>query len=284
MVGAMSPQGRWFIGAMRVVPKKPLSRVVRRLASIRSRLAVRRFARRYQVAIEDAERSIDDYESVLALFTRRLKPGLRPLDPDLNALLCPVDGSYLVGGPIGEGQLYQAKGRVFSLNALLADDQALERFRSGAYFTLYLAPKDYHRIHSPVTGVITGYTYLPGALYPVNAAAVAHVDQLFARNERLITHIETDRFGRVEVVKVGATCVGHIKVAYDQHVATNAGASVVSKSAYESPIPVERGAELGVFEMGSTVIIVVEHPIAAVPITAGAPVRLGIALGHVRSL
>jgi phosphatidylserine decarboxylase len=277
----MNAPGRWFIGAMRVVPKKPLSRAVRRLASIRSRAAVRRFAARYQVAVEDAERPLEDYDSLLAFFTRRLKPGIRPIDPDPRALICPVDGAYLVGGPIGEGQLYQAKDRAFTLDALLADDHAHERFRTGAYFTLYLSPKDYHRIHAPASGVISGYTYLPGALYPVNAAAVAHVDQLFAKNERLITHIETERFGKVEVVKVGATCVGHIKVAYDPEVATNCGASEVKEKRYDPPIPIERGADLGVFEMGSTVIVVVERGVAPVPMEPGSTVRLGTPLAHV---
>jgi phosphatidylserine decarboxylase len=273
--------GRLFIGAIRVLPKKPLSRAVRRLASIRSKLAVRRFAHRYGIAVEDAERPLEEYESLLDFFTRRLKPGLRPLDPDPKALLSPVDGAYLVGGPIGSGQLYQAKGRTFTLNALLADEQAEKRFVHGTYTTLYLAPKDYHRIHAPATGTILGYTYLPGALYPVNAAAVAHVDQLFARNERLITHLETPVFGRIEVIKVGATCVGHIKVAYDKEVATNCGATEVVRKIYDRPIPVDRGDELGVFEMGSTVILVIERPVSLNAMSAGDPVRMGTAIGSV---
>lgn len=277
----MADPGRFFIGAMRVVPKKPLSRAVRRLASIPSKMAVRRFAARYNIAIEDAERPLDDYKSVLDLFTRRLKPGLRPLDLDPRAILCPVDGTFLSGGLIDRGLLVQAKNRTFTLNALLADPTAEVRFAHGAYFTLYLAPKDYHRIHSPASGVIRGYAYLPGALYPVNTAAVAHVDQLFARNERLITHLDTERFGRVEVVKVGATCVGHIKVAYDEAVATNVGATSITRKTYETPIPIERGDDLGVFEMGSTVIVVVERRIELrAGLAPGRSVRLGEALGY----
>lgn len=276
----MTEPGRLFIGAMRVVPKKPLSRMMRRLAAVRSRAAVRRFAARYHAAIEEAERPIDEYESVLDFFTRRLKPGLRPIDPDPRALVSPVDGAYLVAGTIGEDRLYQAKGRTFTLNALLADPAAESRFRGGSYFTFYLAPRDYHRIHSPVTGKITGYTYVPGDLFPVNAAAVAHVDELFARNERLITHVDTAAFGKVAVVKVGATCVGHIKVGYDNAVMTNCGGRQVQRTTYPSPIPVERGAELGVFEMGSTVIVVVEKPLDRVEMSPGQAVRLGIAIGH----
>jgi phosphatidylserine decarboxylase len=270
--------GRFFIGAMRVVPKKPLSRAVRRLVSIRSQIAVRRFALRYRVAVEEAEHPIEAYASILDFFTRRLKPGVRPLDPDPSALACPCDGAFLSGGPVGEGQLYQAKGRSFTLDALLAEQGAETRYRDGSYFTLYLAPKDYHRVHSPASGRVTGYTYLPGRLFPVNAAAVAHVDQLFAKNERLITHLETEAFGRIDLVMVGATCVGHIKVAYDREVKTNSGETKIKKHTYDVPIPIARGDELGVFEMGSTVIVVVERPVTASPLASGQQVRLGMRL------
>ncbi|MCK6546615.1 archaetidylserine decarboxylase [Myxococcota bacterium] len=271
----MSEPGRLFIQTMHVLPKKPLSRAVRQLVSVRSNVAVRRFAARYGIDLDEAEHPIEHYESILALFTRRLKPGLRPLDPDPRVLLCPVDGAFLVGGPVGAGTLVQAKGKTFTLNALLADETAEQRFAKGAYAVVYLSPKDYHRIHSPASGVITGYTYLPGALYPVNAAAVAHVDELFARNERLITHVESETFGRVDVVKVGATCVGHIKLAYDAAVATNVGSNEIVRKVYDRPIPVQRGDELGVFEMGSTVIVVVEKPIALEAFAPNQPVRLG---------
>ncbi len=279
----MAEPGKLFIAGMRVVPKKPLSKAVRRLAAVRSKMAVRRFAARYQVAIEDAEKPLDDYESILAFFTRRLKPGLRPVDPDPSVLVSPVDGAFLAGGPVGAGRLYQAKGRDFTLNALLADDTAEKRFEGGTYATLYLAPKDYHRIHTPAAGRISGYTYVPGQLFPVNAAAVAHVDALFAKNERLITHLETEAFGRVEVVKVGATCVGHITVPYDPSVATNVGGFELRTQRYDPPLPIEKGAEVGVFEMGSTVIVVTEKPVELVGREAGAPVVMGRALGRVRS-
>lgn len=274
--------GKFFISAMSVLPKKPMSRLVRRLVSVNSKVAVARFAARYGAAVEEAEKPLEEYTSILDFFTRRLKPGLRPLDPDPRALLSPVDGAYLVGGPVGEGQLYQAKGRTFTLNALLADEHATEKFRHGSYLTVYLAPRDYHRIHAPVGGVITGYTYLPGELWPVNPAAVSHVDELFARNERLITHIQSETFGRVEVVKVGATCVGHIKLAYDSEVATNCGAREVVRKVYDKPIPVERGGEVGVFEMGSTVILVIERGVDLLPLEPAAKVRLGMSLGKLR--
>lgn len=271
--------GKYFIAGMRIVPKKPLSKTVRRLASIRSRMAVRRFAARYGVAVDEAEKPLEEYLSILDFFTRRLKPGIRPVDPDPNVLVSPVDGAFLTGGPIGEGRLFQAKGKDFTLQALLADDDALSVFSGGSYATLYLAPRDYHRIHSPVDGVVTGYTYVPGQLFPVNAAAVAHVDQLFATNERLITHIQSERFGRVEVVKVGATCVGHITVAYDPEVRTNCGDAELRVRQYDPPIPIEKGAEVGCFEMGSTVIVVTEAPVDLIDLAPDTPVLMGSKLG-----
>jgi phosphatidylserine decarboxylase len=278
----MAEPGKLFIGGMRVVPKKTLSKAVRRLASVRSKMAVRRFAARYGVAVEDAEKPLEEYDSVLAFFTRRLKAGIRPVDPDPNVLVSPVDGAFLAGGPVGEGRLYQAKGREFTLGALLADRDAEKIFAGGTYATLYLAPKDYHRIHAPAEGTITGYTYVPGQLFPVNAAAVAHVDELFAKNERLITHLDTERFGRVEVVKVGATCVGHITVAYDPDVATNVGENEIRTQRYDAPLPLEKGGEVGVFEMGSTVIVVTEKPVDLLVGERGAPVIMGRALGRTR--
>lgn len=276
---AMSEPGKLFITGMRVLPKKPLSKAVRRLAAVRSKMAVRRFAARFDIAIEEAEKPIDEYASVLDFFTRRLKPGARPIDGAEDAFVSPVDGAYLVGGPVGDGRLYQAKGRDYTLSALLVEEGAEAIFANGSYATLYLAPRDYHRIHSPVDGVITGYTAVPGALYPVNAAAVAHVHELFARNERLITHVQSEKFGRVDVVKVGATNVGHISLCYDDAIPTNTGQTEIVQKRYDTPIPIRRGDEVGVFEMGSTVIVVSEKKIDWIPLEKGQAVRMGTRIG-----
>jgi phosphatidylserine decarboxylase len=279
----MSEPGRLFIAGLSVLPKKSMSRAVRRLASVPARVAVRRFAEHFRLDMDEAERPLDEYGSILELFTRRLKPGVRPIDPEPRALVSPVDAQFLVGGPVcgsaGEGVLVQAKGKTFTLAALLADEGALSAYRRGTYLTMYLSPRHYHRIHSPADGRIVGYTYVPGALYPVNAAAVNHVDQLFARNERLITHVESPRFGRVAVVKVGATNVGHIKLAYDPTVATNLGAHEIVRHRYEAPIPVARGDDLGVFEMGSTVILVTEAPVQLRALAPQEELRVGERLG-----
>jgi phosphatidylserine decarboxylase len=271
--------GKLFISVMGVVPKKRLSKTVRSLTKVRSQMAVRRFAARYGLNLEEAEKPLEEYPCILDLFTRRLKPGARPLDPDPNVLLSPVDGTYDARGDITKGVLLQAKGREYSLSALLADEAEAAYFEGGGYATLYLAPKDYHRIHSPVTAQVTGYTYVPGELYPVNPAAVRHVDSLFAVNERLITYLSSETFGRMALVMVGATNVGHMRVMYDERVQTNMGAHEIDAVTYETPKTLERGDELGVFEMGSTVVLITESKVALSDMTAGSAVKMGQSLG-----
>lgn len=267
------------IRGLRRLDRNKLSRRFRGLAKVRSKMAVRQFVARFDVDMSEAEHPLEHYESVLDLFTRRLAPGARPIDPDPRALVSPVDGAYLVGGHVESGTLLQAKGKAYSLSALLAGPEAAKPFEGGSYITLYLSPRDYHRIHSPADGKITGYTYVPGDLWPVNAHGVAHVDGLFAVNERITSHLETEAFGRVDVVKVGATNVGHMRLAYDDGIATNVGGQKIERRTYEDPIDVARGDELGVFEMGSTVIVVTERRVEFEPFERDDPVRLGRPLG-----
>lgn len=276
-------RGALFIAGVRTLPRKRLSRVARRVVDIRSAMAARRFAAFYGLDLTDAEHPLDAYGSVHDLFTRRLKPGARPIDPDPDGLVSPVDGTPSAWGDIGDGTLPQAKGRTYALSALLADDRALDVFGRGSFVTIYLSPRDYHRIHSPVEGTISGWTHVPGDLFPVNRAAVSHVDALFARNERLVTHIATERLGRVDVVKVGATIVGRVRASYAPEVTTNvAGVRAARTGRFEPPRPIDRGDELGVFEMGSTVIVVTERPVDFAGLAVGEPVRLGTRLGCAR--
>ena len=268
------PANRWMGSATRT-----LSRAVRRLARVRSPFAVRRFAARYGIDTGEAEKPLDQYGSVFELFTRRLKSGARPLDPAPQVLLCPADGTLAVCGPIRGGTLVQAKGRGYALADLLANLDLAARFEGGSYATVYLSPRDYHRVHAPATGEVTGCTYVPGTLFPVNPFAAEHIDGLFARNERLITRLDTEIFGEIVVVMVGATCVGHITVAYDDAVVTNVGRRTIIGRRYAPPRPIERGAELGVFEMGSTVILVVSPNVKLVDRDPSCAVRVGMRLG-----
>ncbi len=275
----MSAPSPALIHALRLVPRKGLSRTVRRLTQVRNEMMVRQFAARFELDMSEAEHPLEEYKTILELFTRRLKPGLRTIDPGPEAFVSPVDGAYLVSGQVGDGTLVQAKGRTYSVDALLAESGASEVFAGGSYITIYLSPQDYHRIHSPVDGQIAGYTYVPGDLWPVNPAGVAHVDSLFAVNERVMTHLETETFGRVELVMVGATNVGHIKLAYDDAIATNTGGKKVQKRVYDDAKDVARADELGVFEMGSTVVMVTEKRVNFESFTPGQKIKLGARIG-----
>ncbi|MFO0724567.1 MAG: archaetidylserine decarboxylase [Myxococcota bacterium] len=269
--------GRLTLGAIELLPEKEISRLVRRGADLPLPLVIRRFAAAYGVNLEEAEKPVEEYRSLLDFFTRRLKPGARPIDPRPEVLACPVDGLLDVVGTITQDRLVQAKGRDYSLAALIGDSDRARRYEGGTFFTLYLSPKDYHRVHCPAAAMVNGYTYVPGSLFPVNANAVQHVDGLFAQNERLITHLESEVFGSIEYVMVGATCVGHIKVAYDRAVATNVGGKELERRTYQPPIPLDRGGELGVFELGSTVVLLTQPGLTPL-LSPGTPVQVGMAL------
>lgn len=278
----MSLSDKLVIGALAVVPQHGLSRLTRRLVEVRSPAAVRWFAGQFGIDLAEAEHPIDHYGSILELFTRRLKPGLRPLDPDPAALLCPVDGVLDAFGSVQDGLLLQAKGRSYTLAALLADEALAAQFEGGTFSTLYLSPKDYHRVHSPADVAVSSVTHVPGALWPVNQRAVREVDGLFAKNERLVMLLESERFGRMAYVMVGATNVGHMRLYFDEDVVTNVPRPRIGRKEYTPPRPLARGAELGVFEMGSTVILITTNRFRFEPsLESGAPVRVGQRLGRV---
>lgn len=187
----MSLRGRLILKAIELLPEKEISRLVRRAADLPVALVIREFAKAYGVNLEEAEKPIGEYRSLLDFFTRRLKPGRAADRRTARRLGLPGRrGARRARGRI-DGDRVQAKGREYSVAALLADSERARRFEGGTFFTLYLSPKDYHRVHSPADAVVTGYTYVPGALFPVNPNAVANVDSLFAKNERLITHLSS---------------------------------------------------------------------------------------------
>ncbi|HNL54333.1 MAG TPA: archaetidylserine decarboxylase, partial [Turneriella sp.] len=190
-----------------------------------------------------------------------LKNGSRLIDQKENVIISPVDGRLLVSGSLEQGQLLQSKGMESSLQNLLGNNRFYKQFLGGRYMTIYLSPQDYHRIHSPVEGRILGYYYQPGKLFPVNNLAVNTINQLFSKNERLITYIQSE-FGLVAVVKVGATSVGKIRVTYDPNIATNRWVRLVKEHMYDEEINIRKGAELGRFEMGSTVMLLFERDTA----------------------
>jgi len=252
----------WFLfQLMKCMPTHSLSRLVGRLArhSI-SKAFIPIFAKQYKISLAEAEKGMHDYESLTDFFTRRLKSEFRPISADPDAVVSPADGKIAAFGTISDGLLVQAKGVYFSVWDLLgiSKDEAAS-FNGGKYITIYLSPKDYHRVHSPIKGYITKYSCIPGTLFPVNAFGVRAVKGLFAKNERLISYIDTEQMGVVAVVKVGATIVGSVRVGYHPKATTNMKAGVVHHEALLAAKPINRGEEIGYFEFGSTVILVFEQ-------------------------
>ena len=205
--------------------------------------------------VDEAELPLEAYETFGEFFVRRLKPGARPIAPGDDVVVSPVDGTVSQAGISTGGRLIQAKGRDYSLASLLGDEAEAKRFEGGAWTTIYLSPRDYHRIHAPLGGKILGWNYIPGHLWPVNRPSVRGVPELFAINERSVIWMETP-LGRVALVAVGATIVGRIRLAFDE-LATNQGQPARSVR-YDEPRVVGKGEEVAMFEIGSTVILCFE--------------------------
>ena len=248
---------------LKLLPRNTLSRALGAACRIPAprpvmRAVIRGFARRYGVDAAEAERAIEEYPTFTEFFTRRLKPGARPIASGERVPVSPVDGTVGEVGDIVEGRLLQAKGKHYTLAALFGGPRAEEdaqRFAGGSFVTIYLAPCDYHRIHAPLGGSITGYINVPGTLWPVNRIGVRNVDRLFCVNERLTTLLDTPR-GPCAVVAVGAMNVGRIRAVYDDVVTNARRTRAVQRKDYQKPIPVAKGGELAIFEMGSTVVVV----------------------------
>lgn len=300
--------GRLFVTLQYLLPHHLLCRVVYALTRSRSpwlkNRLIRSFVSHYQPRLADAlEPDALRYESFNAFFTRALVPAARPLDGDPSTILCPCDGTVsFLGTDAGGGQLLQAKGRHYSLAALLAGDRVwCERLRGGSFATLYLAPRDYHRVHMPLPGRLRAAWHVPGRLFSVNTPSVAHIPNLFARNERLVCLFEAD-FGPFAVILVGALFVGSMSTVWHGEVtpwrkrgapraaqSTVGGMSAAGIHLLEADSGVStwqpRGAELGRFNMGSTVILLLpagttEWDSARSP---GATVRVGQALGRLHA-
>ncbi len=278
--------GRLLILLLTILPKHAMSRAAGGLMNLTVprtfRPAVYRlYSRIFAARPEDAERSLFEYESVNDFFTRALKPGLRPVASD--ALVSPADSGIGATGTVNHDTLVQAKGRTYSLEALLGDTALARRMDGGSFATFYLAPRDYHRFHSPITGAISHATYIPGHLWPVNVFAVAHVAELFAVNERIVMQIDTAGGGAVAIVFVGATMVGMTRVVFDD-LHTNARRRTIDRRTYAPPIPIDAGAQLGHFEFGSTVIVVCSPEAGRVEgLAVGQTVQMGARIGTLGS-
>jgi phosphatidylserine decarboxylase len=211
-------------------------------------------------------------------------PEARPIEGDESVVVSPVDGTVSQGGKIEAGTLIQAKGVTYSLDQLLSYQRAfVEKFDGGEFVTIYLSPRDYHRIHMPINGQIEASTYIPGELYPVNKTGVKRIPELFAINERVITYIRTS-FGHMALIKVGATNVGSIKVVYDESIVTNPDKKLMrTHKEYQPPSSLAKGEEIGRFEFGSTVILLFEPGQIdwIIPLIPGTKVKMGQAIATV---
>ena len=225
---------------------------------------IRWFTRRYGVDLSEAAApSPDHYSDFNQFFTRPLRPGARRWPEQMNVLCSPADGCLSSHGPVSDGSSLEAKGAPFSVDALLADDDEFTRRLSQGYqFTIYLAPRDYHRVHMPIHGELAAVHYVPGRLFSVNPRTVVRVPDLFSRNERVISRFQTD-FGAMAVIMVGAVFVGAVEHASLGMVTPPRSDSVRAFPFDRSgtvPPAIPRAAELGRFHMGSTVIVLIEDP------------------------
>jgi phosphatidylserine decarboxylase len=244
-----------------------------------------RFARIYGIDVTEAEKPLTEYEGFDEFFTRKLRPGARPIDDAPGRVVSPADGTIVESGLATEGKLLQAKGSHFDLAGLLDDPEAAARLEGGAYLITYLSPKDYHRVHSPVAGRVVGWRHVPGTLFSVNAGNIRREPELFVRNERFITLIAMDDGGLVAVVMVAAVGVGHVTVSYDPEVATHRPEffrAALRHRQYEEPKPIGRGDELGIFHLGSTTIVVFQPGrVELDALVSGASVKMGVGIGRV---
>jgi phosphatidylserine decarboxylase len=276
--------GRLLILVLSVLPKHGMSRAAGRLCNLTVPRPLRGAVYRGYCAIfgaraEDAELPLAEYPSINAFFTRKLKPGLRPVAA--KAIVAPADSGVGAYGIVTNDTLVQAKGRNYSLAALLGDKAQAHRMEGGTFVTFYLAPRDYHRVHVPVDGEIVSATYIPGELWPVNVFAVTHVADLFAVNERIVVRIRRHGGADVMVVLVGATMVGMTRLVFDD-LHTNARRREVQQRNYNPPLPVRAGDQLGHFEFGSTVIMVCSKWSGTIePLEVGQTVRMGERVGSV---
>ena len=273
-----------FIQAQRVVPQHQLSRVVGKLAAsenpIVKNTVIQAFKAQYGIDMSIAEQSDAlKYKSFNEFFTRSLKEGVREIDANPNSVVSPADGAISQLGKIEDGDIFQAKGQSFSVEKLIADPQLAEPFKNGQFATVYLSPKDYHRVHMPFAGTLTETLYVPGELFSVNQTTAENIPGLFARNERMVCLFDTE-LGRMAVVLVGAMIVAGIET-----VATGKVKPTGRVELNHHEMQLEKGAELGRFYLGSTAIVLFEKDKIVWDdyLKANSDVIMGEALGKVKS-
>jgi phosphatidylserine decarboxylase len=261
-----------------------LSRLTGRLSDLRLprpllTRAIRAYARVYGVDLAEAALPADAYRSFNDFFTRRLREGARPIAAGDGVVVSPSDSLLSTIGPVpSDGRLEQVKGTTYSLEALLGSAEDARPFRRGVQATLYLSPAMYHRVHSPVDGRVCAWRHVPGRLFPVNTAGVRAVPGLFTRNERVAVFLDTERHGPVAVVLVGAANVGRMSLAFADLVTNTPRGCPPGRVVPPDAVSLRRGGELGAFNLGSTIVLLVADPGLVAEASAGDVVRMGQAL------
>ena len=280
------------VGALRRLPVHALSRAAGRVAawhlptSLRAP-ACRAFAKVFGADLSEVRDPLDSFTSIQDFFTRALRDDARPIDPAPDAFVAPCDGAWGVSGRIEEGQLLQVKGRPYSLAHLLGDAETAGAYEGGAFATLYLAPRNYHRFHAPCDARVSRAVHLPGALWPVNSIGVEGVPGLFAENERIVAFLrlgrtpESDAPESLAIAAVGATMVGRVHVDFDT-VTTNQGVAEPRWRTYENQPYLAKGREWGRFEFGSTLVLAARPGVLELDAQEpGTPLVLGTRIGRI---
>ncbi|WP_295512346.1 archaetidylserine decarboxylase [uncultured Pseudoalteromonas sp.] len=254
---------KFKIAMQYVMPKHFISRMVGKLAAAKAggltTALIKLFIKQYKIDMSEAKYPDPaHYKTFNEFFTRPLKEGIRPLAEESDIIAHPVDGAISQLGDVVDGQIIQAKGHDYSLQALLGGkEEDTAPFLGGKFATIYLAPKDYHRIHMPVDGTLSKMIYVPGDLFSVNPLTAQNVPNLFARNERVVAIFETE-IGPLAMVLVGATIVASIETIWAGTVTPPAGKDVFSwnyPTKGDNAITLKKGEEMGRFKLGSTVIL-----------------------------
>ena len=285
MAKELSKKQKFLLFLFKVMPHHAVSRVVYMVTRLRGpqvKPMISWFVKKYGVNMDDAEESeIGYYQTFNEFFTRSLKPDIRPVVPGDNTLACPCDGKISQSGAILAGAIMQAKGRAYSVLELLGGDKAMAaEFADGCFSTIYLAPHDYHRLHMPLDAKMLRMIHVPGRLFSVADWTVQEIPRLFARNERLACYFETAS-GPMVMVLVGAINVSAIETVWSGLVVPPRARKISEYDYSHTSKTINKGDEMGRFNMGSTVILLTTNKVEWLPhIQAGYAVKMGQLIGH----
>ena len=277
-----------FAFAQHITPQKTLSRTIGRIAECENTWVkntfINQFVKKYQVDMSEAVNSDPlSYRNFNDFFTRAIRSELRPICEQKNGIVCPADGAVSQLGEIEHGTLLQAKGHTYSLTSLLGGDASLSnQFLGGSFATVYLSPKDYHRVHMPLTGKLTKMIHIPGKLFSVNKVTAEQIPSVFARNERTVCIFDTEA-GPMAVILVGAMIVASIETTWAGQV-TPFNKNVVTWDYSElNKIEIKKGEEMGRFKLGSTAIVLFGKDAAKweESIQAETPTKMGMHFGQI---